>query len=322
LVPHFGEQADQELLVEGSRRAEHLGFDSLWVRDHLVFHPHGMEGTDQTFIEPFVTLSFIAGATQNIGLGFATLIPHRHPVYFAAATASLSWISRRTLDIGIGAGNFQHEFDVIGLGDADRPQLMREHALVARRLWTEGAVAHHSDRYDFDDVELKPNPLTPLPLWWGGATPASARLAVEFCDGWLPGRITFPTYAARVAKIREMCEAQGKPMIKVGAVPVTSIGATTAEGLDRVNVPGMLKNANNQRFWVRPEAGEFRRAEDLSGSILAGAPEDVVDGIRRYQEIGCDLLILDLRMRFDNWIEQMTALAEDVLPQVASPTPA
>ena len=322
LIPHFGEDAHQDLLIEGARLAERLGFDSIWVRDHLVFHPHGMEGTDRTFIEPFITLSFLAGATESIGLGAATIIPFRHPILMAYSVASLSWLSRRRFDLGIGAGNFQHEFDVIGLGDADRPQLMREHALVARRLWTEGAVAYHGDRYHFDDVELKPNPLTPLPLWWGGATPASARLAVEFCDGWLPGRITFPTYTARVAKIREMCEAQGKPMIKVGAVPVTSIGATTAEGLDRVNVPGMLKNANNQRFWVRPESGEFTRAEELEGSILAGSPDDVVHGIRRYQEIGCDLLILDLRMRFDDWIAQMTVLAEDVLPRVASPTPA
>jgi alkanesulfonate monooxygenase SsuD/methylene tetrahydromethanopterin reductase-like flavin-dependent oxidoreductase (luciferase family) len=163
LLPHFGEHADQDLLMEGARRAEELGFDSLWVRDHLVFHPHGMEGTDRTFIEPFVTLSFVAGVTQQIGLGFATLIPYRHPIHMAYAIASLSWISRRALDVGIGAGNFQHEFDVIGQGAAKRPELMREHALIARRLWTEEAVAHHSDRYVFEDVELKPNPLTPPP---------------------------------------------------------------------------------------------------------------------------------------------------------------
>jgi alkanesulfonate monooxygenase SsuD/methylene tetrahydromethanopterin reductase-like flavin-dependent oxidoreductase (luciferase family) len=322
LLPHFGERANQDLLVEGARRAEALGFDSLWVRDHLVFHPHGMEGSDRTFIEPLVTLSFVAGVTSSIGLGFATLIPHRHPIYLAAAVASLSWISRRTLDVGIGAGNFQHEFDAIGQGDVDRPQLMREHALIARRLWSGEDVRHQSELYAFDDVELKPSPLTVLPLWWGGATPASARLAVDFCDGWLPGRITFPTYAARMAKIRELTEAQGKPMIMTGALPVTSIGATTAEGLDRVNVPGLLTNANKQRFWVRPESGEFTRAEDLEGSILAGTPDDIVRDIDRYQEIGCDLLIFDLRMRFDDWIDQMTILAEEVLPRVASPTPA
>jgi len=318
LLPHFGEEADQDLLIEGARRAEQLGFDSLWVRDHLVFHPHGMEGSDPTFIEPFVTLSFVAGVTKSIGLGFATLIPYRHPVHMAYSIASLSWISRRSLDVGIGAGTFQHEFEVIGLGDLKRPELMREQALIARRLWTETGVAHRSEIYEFDDVDLKPQPLTQLPIWWGGATPASARLAVDFCDGWLPGRITFPTYEQRVAKIRELTEAEGKPMIMTGAVPITSIGDTTAEGLERVNVPGMLKNANNQRFWVRPESGEFTRAEELEGSILAGSPDDIVRDVRRYQEIGCDLLIFDLRMRFDDWIEQMTVLANEVVPRVAA----
>ena len=95
LLPHFGEHADQDLLIERARSAERLGFDSIWVRDHLVFHPHGMEGTDRTFIEPFVTLAFLAGATESIGLGAATIIPFRHPILMGYSVASLSWMSRR-----------------------------------------------------------------------------------------------------------------------------------------------------------------------------------------------------------------------------------
>ena len=95
LVPHFGLEADQDLLVEGARLAESLGFDSLWVRDHLVFHPHGMEGTDRTFIEPFITLTYLAGVTEKIGLGAATIIPFRHPILMAYSVASMSWITRR-----------------------------------------------------------------------------------------------------------------------------------------------------------------------------------------------------------------------------------
>ena len=68
LVPHFGLEADQDLLVEGAQLAESLGFDSLWVRDHLVFHPHGMEGTDRTFIEPLITLTYLAGKTETATL--------------------------------------------------------------------------------------------------------------------------------------------------------------------------------------------------------------------------------------------------------------
>ena len=317
LVPHFGEDADRDLLIEGARLAERLGFDSLWVRDHLVFHPHGMEGTDRTFIEPFVTLAFLAGATDRIGLGTATVIPFRHPIYLAYSVGSLSWLTRRPFELGIGAGNFQHEFDVIGMGDVDRPALMREQVEIARRLWTGESVEHHSPLYEFADVDLKPTPAQ-VPVWWGGATPASARLAVDFCDGWLPGRITFPTYEKRVEQIRDRCAEHGRSMIMTGAVPVTSIASTREAALDLLNVPGLIKNANNQRFWLKPPSGEFSRIEELDGSILAGTVDDVAEGIARYADIGCDLLIFDFRFRFDEWLEQIQLIADDVLPRVRS----
>lgn len=317
LIPHFGEDADQDLLIEGARRAEALGFDSLWVRDHLVFHPHGMEGTDRTFVEPFVALSFLAGVTRSIGLGAATVIPYRHPIHLAYSVASLSWMTRRRFDLGIGAGNFQHEFDVIGQGDLKRPELMKEQTLIARELWTGRSVAWHSERYDFSDVDLTPQPLHPVPVWWGGATPASARLAVDFCDGWLPGRITFPTYHQRVADIRAMSAERDRPPVLVGAVPVTSIDDSFAAATARMNVPGLIKNANAQKFWLKPASGEFTRIEELDGSILAGSPDDIVTGVRRYQEIGCDLLIFDFRMRFPDWLKQLEILAREVLPRVS-----
>ncbi len=316
LVPHFGVEADQDLLIEGARLADRLGFDSLWVRDHLVFHPHGMEGTDRTFVEPFITLTYLAGVTERIGLGAATIIPFRHPINMAYSVASMSWMTRRRFDLGVGAGNFQHEFDVIGQGHVKRPDLMREQVEIARRLWTGGSVEHHSELYDFEDVDLKPQPLYDVPVWWGGATPASARLAVDFCEGWLPGRITFPTYEKRRAQITERCAEQGKPMIMTGAVPVTSIDETAEKAISRLNVPGLIKNANAQKFWLRPESGEFTKIEELDGSILTGTPDDIVRGIRRYQELGCDLLIFDFRMRFPDWLEQIETLAAEVLPRV------
>jgi alkanesulfonate monooxygenase SsuD/methylene tetrahydromethanopterin reductase-like flavin-dependent oxidoreductase (luciferase family) len=317
LVPHFGVEADQDLLIEGARLADRLAFDSLWVRDHLVFHPHGMEGTDRTFIEPFITLAYLAGVTDRIGLGAATIIPFRHPILMAYSVASLSWMTRRTFDLGIGAGNFQHEFDVIGQGHIGRPEMMREQTLIARRLWAGETVDWHSDLYDFEDVDLKPRPLYPVPVWWGGATPASARLAVDFCDGWLPGRITFPTYQRRVTDIRRMAEEQARPAIMTGAVPVTSIDESFEAATGRMNVPGLIENANAQKFWIKPDGGAFTRIEELDGSILAGSPDDIVHGVQRYQEIGCDLLIFDFRMRFPDWLDQIEILAREVLPRVS-----
>lgn len=316
LVPHFGIEADQDLLIEGARLAERSGFDSLWVRDHLVFHPHGMEGTDRTFIEPFITLTYLAGVTESIGLGAATIIPFRHPILMAYSVASMSWITRRKFDLGIGSGNFQHEFDVIQQGHINRPEMMKEQTLIARKLWTGESLEWDSELYKFSDVDLKPQPLYPVPVWWGGATPASARLAVDFCEGWLPGRITFPTYEKRVADIRRMAAEQGKPMIFTGAVPVTSIDDSYDAAVNRMNVPGLIKNANAQKFWLKPEGGQFTKIEELDGSILAGTPDDIIKGVKRYQEIGTDLLIFDFRMRFPDWLAQIEILATEVLPKV------
>ena len=108
----------------------------------------------------------------------------------------MSWLSRRRFDLGVGAGNFQHEFDVIGQSDVDRPAMMKEQVRIARRLWSGESVEQHSELYDFDDVDLKPQPVHPVPVWWGGATPASARLAVEFCEG-LAARAASPSRPSR-----------------------------------------------------------------------------------------------------------------------------
>ncbi len=202
-------------------------------------------------------------------------------------------------------------------GAEDRVQMMKEQVLIARKLWAGETVEWNSERYKFNDVDLKPQPLHPVPVWWGGATPAAARLAVDFCEGWLPGRITFPTYEARVKKIRQMSEEQGKPRIMTGAVPVTSIDTTTEAAIARMNVPGLIKNANAQKFWLKPPSGEFTKIEELDGSILAGTPEDIVRGVQRYQELGCDLLIFDFRMRYPDWLEQIKTLAREVLPKVS-----
>jgi alkanesulfonate monooxygenase SsuD/methylene tetrahydromethanopterin reductase-like flavin-dependent oxidoreductase (luciferase family) len=295
-----------------------LGFDSLWVRDHLIFHPHGIEGVDHTFLEPMVTLAFVAGATRTIGLGTATVIPHRHPIHLAQSVASLGFLAHRSIDLGVGAGNDGEEFEAIGLGDVNRPELMREHIDIVRRLWGGSPVRYQSSLYEFRDVQLRPVPDKPPAIWWGGSTPAATRLAVDYCNGWLPGRINFPTYRTRIDQIRQRENQARSGPISVGAVPITSIGRTHEDAVEPLDVRALLKNANAQRYWVRPPKGEFASLADLEGSVLAGTPEDVATDLRRYQEIGCDLLIFDLRLRFADWLEQIEMISSEVLPLLAS----
>jgi len=92
LLPHFGEHASKRNVIDGSVLAEQVGFDSVWVRDHLVFEPHGeMEKPDRTFYDALTTLTAIGAVTERIELGTGSLIPFRHPLVTALmAERSLS----------------------------------------------------------------------------------------------------------------------------------------------------------------------------------------------------------------------------------------
>ena len=316
LMPHFGASASRGRLVEGARLAESYGVDSLWVRDHLVFQPHGMEGTSNLFVEPLVTLAYLSGVTDHIGLGTATLIPTRHPIQLAQGVASLSWLSGRTLDLGFGSGQFQHEFDAIGLSSADRPKLAAKQLEAARRLWAGLPTSLHSTEYDFENVSLSPTPAAPVRVWWGGAAPASARFAVEQCDGWLPARLDLTTFQVRAQAIRQQCEGAGRILIGLGNIPITTLAASRAEALSRINLAGLLDHANALRFAVKPPSGRFETADDLAGGLLAGTADDVVHDLERLVAAGCDLVIFDLRFRFEDWLDQIQILGEEVLPRM------
>lgn len=321
LLPHFGKHASWERILESARRAEAYGFGAVWVRDHLIFHPHGMEGTDSTFLEPFTVLSAVAVRTERIILGFGSIIPHRHPIYTAQLLAALSTLSQGRVILGFGAGAYDHEFEAIGVGGVSRTELVREQVRIIRELATGEEASTHDGLYRFERVRLLPHPVSSIPVWYCGGTPASVRLAMEFCDGWMPGRITFPTYEKRVTALRRLARKGGRPIPSLAAIPITSPGRDRADAIRRVNLAGLLKNANGQRFWERPPHGEFRTAEDLAGALLFGSSEDIAEQVRRYQQIGNDHLVFDLRFRFADFEECLQQLGEEVLPRLAPAGP-
>ena len=212
LLPHFGEQADRDKLLKGAKRAEELGFDSVWARDHLVFEPHGeMEKPNRTFYDALTTLTAIGAVTEHIELGTGSLIPFRHPLVTALMAGTMTQLFGPRLILGFGAGTFDHEFDAVGMAGLDRVELVRSNAEIFRRVMVENDVAYSDDFFSFTDVTIEPKPVGgKVPVWYCGATPRSARLAVEFCDGWMPGRIGMATLQKRIGDIERMAAEQGK----------------------------------------------------------------------------------------------------------------
>lgn len=318
LLPHFGEEADREKLLVGAQRAEEFGFDSLWVRDHLVFEPHGeMEKPSRNFYDALITLTAVGTVTSHIELGTGSLIPFRHPLVTALMASTMTQLVGPRLILGFGSGTYDHEFDVVGMGHLDRVELVRHNVAILRRIMAENDVTYQSEYFSFNDVTIEPKPVGgPIPLWYCGATPRSARLAVEFCDGWMPGRISLLTLKQRVQTITDMSADRGRTRPTIAVIPPTSLEKTREEALRHVNVPGLLAWANKARFVVKPPSGRFETVEDLEGQLIVGSPDDAVAECEKLVAAGVEHIVFDFRFKFDKWFEQINLLGTEVLPKL------
>ena len=318
LLPHFGEYASRTRLVRGAQLAEDLGFDSLWVRDHLVFEPHSeMEKAIPIFYEALATLTAVGVATNHITLGTGSLIPFRHPLNTALAIATISNLVGPRLIIGFGAGTFDHEFEAIGMSGIFRPELVESNANIFKRVFNENNVSYEDNHYSFKDISIEPKPTGPVPFWYCGATPASARLAVKYADGWMPGRITLPTIQKRVGVMTELSEKAGRALPTVAVIPPTAIARSHEEAFDGLNVDGLIKWANDRgKWWVKPASGRFETAADIEGSLIAGAPDEVIEQVQKFATVGVEHLVFDLRLRYDRWFESIELLGTQVLPHL------
>ena len=316
LLPHFGEHASIEKCLIGAAKAEAYGFDSVWIRDHLVFEPHGIEGSDKTHIEGLLVLAAVASVTKTVILGTSMVICHRHPIHLAQLFAALSGISNGRLIMGMGLGGFPHEFAAAGRPStlADRAKLAKSNAAICSQLWAGEKVSSSDDVFAFKDVELKPIPVRPIPIWCGGGTPASCRRAAEYGDGWMPARITLASFKKCVTYLRELCENAGRPMVTAAVMPFTSIGKSKAAALSAVDVHSLIAEAEKYPTWVKPASGRFSTLNDIEGFLLAGTPEDIIRDSRAYQGAGANHIVYDLRFRYADWHEQIALLGEEVLP--------
>ncbi|RJL21681.1 TIGR03619 family F420-dependent LLM class oxidoreductase [Bailinhaonella thermotolerans] len=178
--------------------ADELGFESVWLAEHLVFATDlslaAYPGSDKPGIRPATPLfdataylCLLAGLTSRVRLGTAVhLFALRHPFVSARAFATLDQVSGGRAICGVGAGWYEGEWVAAGLDFATRGARLDEALTVARRLWTEPAVAHEGRFYRFPEVAFEPKPAQErLPVLAGGESRAALRRAATLCDGWI-----------------------------------------------------------------------------------------------------------------------------------------
>jgi probable F420-dependent oxidoreductase len=246
--------------------ADRLGFESVWVPEHLVVpldadgSPH--EGSDHPPIPSDVpifdalnVLSNMAARTTRLRLGTHVYnIGLRHPFVTARAAATLDWLSDGRLSFGIGSSWLRSEWDAVGLDFDTRGARVDEAIDVCRRLWTEDVVEHHGRFFDFGPTAFEPKPVQqPLDLQIGGDGAAALRRAATVGTGWMPMNHSLEELPASVARLAELADAAGRTT----PIEVTVAGEVEGPGdVERYEAAGVT------RLHVRPFG---RSAEAVAG---------------------------------------------------------
>jgi alkanesulfonate monooxygenase SsuD/methylene tetrahydromethanopterin reductase-like flavin-dependent oxidoreductase (luciferase family) len=313
LLPTFGEGVSHERLFGFTDRLESLGFGSVWARDQVGFlGGHAFEADIASFVDPYVTLSAIAARNQRLVLGFAPIIPFRHPVVVAQLIGSLAFLAGDRLIVGMGAGTPRRPFELTGIPYESRFERIRETAEVLR------ALAHPPATYagefaSFENLTIDPPPPADLELWYGGTTFKSVERALAFGTGWLPGRCPLPVLDEKLARLRDGADALGKRM-RTGIIPIVSLDRDRETALARIPMAGLLEEANKKKQWAK--VGPFETADDMRGAVIAGGADDVAAELRQLADRGIDEVILDLRLRPDAYEESLQRISEEVLPRL------
>jgi probable F420-dependent oxidoreductase len=241
--------------LDAAVAADELGYESLWLSEHLVF-PLEMRGelkpgeehprvpSSLPLFDPFAYLSFIAARTSRIRLGtYIYLMGLRHPFTSARGFTTLDLLSNGRVVCGVGAGWLTTEWDAVGLEPKTRGRRLDECIEICRRLWSEEVVEYHGEFTSFPPVHFEPKPIqTPLPVHVGGESPAALRRAGRLGDGWLGMHHTPESVREQIAAVRRSAEAAGRDPAQIEITCMAAYGTSMdpvawgAAGVDRLIV--------------------------------------------------------------------------------------
>jgi probable F420-dependent oxidoreductase len=273
--------------------AEELGYDSVWVMDHLFNTGYIRQRLDdQSYYHPLATLSYLSATTQRVALGTSVMVlPYHNPVALAKYVATLDQMSDGRVILGVGVGAMTEEFEALGLSMRQRGALTNESIAVMKELWTSPDPEFDSPRWHFADLKFAPKPKQKphVPLWIGGASPGAIKRTATMGDGWHPTGLSPDDFRTASQELRQMAVDAGRGPEAVTMSIRVEVEAHGGPSSDRAQ--------NRAR---------------LSGDNV----EKMVDGIRAYQDAGVEHIVLALntgnvaRIR-----ELMQTISSGVIPQ-------
>ena len=284
-----------ETLLGWAERAEELGFDSVWLSDHLFLDisRYGAAPGDHGCFDPLVALVAIARRTRSVRLGTLTLCaPLRPATMLAKALATLDVVSGGRLTVGLGAGWYEAELTAAGLTlerPGERLARLAESVQVVRGMFGGGPFSFDGRYERAEEARCLPRPVQrpSPPIWVGGKGERLVELASRHADGWNTAWIWTPEdWAARAAVLDAACEKAGRDPATV----VRSVGLHALAGEDEADL-----------------ARRFRRLQELSppgvltgmglaewrAGRLVGTVEQVAEQVGRWESLGVSSLVLN-----------------------------
>jgi len=303
-----------ESIRDGVILCENLGFDSVWMADHLIF------GRDGAILECWTTLAAMASLTNRIRLGSLTLCQsHRHPSVLAKMAATLDTISKGRLNFGIGAGWNKEEQDAYGLKWDGSPAVricrMEEVIEIAKKMWTEERPSYEGRFFTIKDAVCNPRPMQkPHPPIWigGGGEKLMLRAVAKHADGWnWSGSVSDFEHKLNVLKHHCSEVRRDVDAIEVSWSGFVLMGSSPSELRKRLEwirtitpgYPVSIQSAEGDPETVRV---------DSPIAALAGTPDMVIDRMQEYLDIGVRHFVLYF-VDFPS-LDGMQLFAREVMP--------
>jgi probable F420-dependent oxidoreductase len=243
-MPNMGPLADQQTLVVIADSAEALGYESIWVSDHVLVPNTLPVDVFGRVLESMTTLAYLAGHTERIGLGTGVLVlPQRDPVLVAKQAATLDHFSAGRLSLAVAVGWLEQEYRFLGSDFHTRGVRANEYVKVVRKLLDEQSPSHTGPEIHFSDAYFAPRPSRRLPILLGGSSEAALRRAATLGDGWYGWKQTPDEAAAAVEALRGL----GAPdSFDVSVRARAKVGDDLSEGAAMTTIGGGARSVAGQ----------------------------------------------------------------------------
>jgi F420-dependent oxidoreductase-like protein len=279
-----GAAAQWQALSRSARTLEELGFDSLWLYDH--FHTVPKTKIQPTF-ECWTTMAALAQITERVRLGqLVTCSLYRNPAYLAKVASCIDVMSGGRVDVGLGAGWKDDEFDAYDYefpGIRERLDRMADSAKILKAMFRDEKAtvegAHHRVRAAVN--EPKPLQSAGPPIWIGTqGEKVGLRIVAELADGWNHNR-DVDSFERKLGVLHQHCDRIGRDPADV---------RVSAERTCAIFDGETDKKRYIERYWPGADAG--RVAEYLEKEAVTGTPEQVAETLARYRDGGAGLIIV------------------------------